>query len=251
MEKLKAILIDDENSGLSALNEKLQRHCPLVEVIKLCDTSTKGIEAINTLHPDLVFLDVEMPVMNGFVLLQHLEFKNFALIFVTAYDQYAINAIRYSAIDYLLKPVDVDELKQAVERVIEKKGIVDHGKEKLELLIENFNSEKKRFKRIAIPDRDGLQLVNIENIVYLEAQANYTQIFLLSGSRLTVSRTLKEYEELLPADTFVRIHHSFIININFVEKYIRGDGGQVVLSNKSVLDVAKRKKHEFLKAIGY
>src|SRR5215831_16711052 len=121
MEKLKAILIDDESSGLGALYEKLQKYCPQVEVLQTCDTAEKGIAAINNLKPDLVFLDVEMPFMNGFVLVQHLQYKNFELIFVTAYDQYAIKAIRYSALDYLLKPVEVEELKAAVEKAMEKR----------------------------------------------------------------------------------------------------------------------------------
>ena len=251
MEKLRAILIDDESSGLTALYEKLQRHCTQVEVMQLCDTAEKGIAAIETNKPDLVFLDVEMPVMNGFVLLQHLEYKNFELIFVTAYDQYAIKAIRYSALDYLLKPVQVDELKAAVEKALEKKQTTETGNPGLNLLLENLLLEKKKFKRIAIPARDGLQFVKIEDIIYLEASVNYTLIYLFGGEKLVASRTLKEFEELLSPDFFVRIHHSYIINVNCVEKYIRGEGGQVVLSNNVTLDVAKRKKQEFLKAIAY
>lgn len=251
MEKLRAILIDDESSGLSSLYEKLQKHCPQVEIMQQCDTAAKGIAAIDTLRPDLVFLDVEMPVMNGFVLLQYVAYKNFELIFVTAYDHYAIKAIRYSALDYLLKPVEVDELKAAVKKAIEKRQVTETGNPGLELLLENMVLEKKKFKRIAIPARDGLQFVKIEDIIYLEASANYTLIYLPGNVKLTASRTLKDFEELLPQDNFVRIHHSYIINVNCVEKYIRGEGGQVVLSNNAVLDVAKRKKHEFLKAIGY
>jgi two-component system LytT family response regulator len=251
MEKLKAILIDDENSGLSALYEKLQKHCPQVEVLQTCDTAEKGIQAINSLEPDLVFLDVEMPVMNGFVLLQHLQFKSFELIFVTAYDHYAIKAIRYSALDYLLKPVEVDELKAAVDKALEKRYGSQPDNPRLDLLLENLVLEKKKFKRIAIPAGDGLQVVKIDDIIYLEASANYTLIYLAGGTKLTASRTLKDFEELLPPDVFVRIHHSYIINVNCVEKYIRGEGGQVVLSNNVVLDVAKRKKQEFMKAIGY
>lgn len=250
MEKLKAILIDDESSGLSALYEKLQKYCPQVEVLQLCDTAEKGIHAINSLRPDLVFLDVEMPVMNGFVLVQHLQNKNFELIFVTAYDHYAIKAIRYSALDYLLKPVEVEELKAAVEKAMEKKFGAQSGNPRLDLLLENLVFEKKKFKRIAIPASDGLQVVKIEDIIYLEASANYTMIFLTDGIKLIASRTLKDFEELLPTDVFVRIHHSYIINVNCVEKYIRGEGGQVVLSNRAVLDVAKRKKQEFMKALG-
>lgn len=251
MEKLRAILIDDEISGLSALYEKLQRHCPEVEVLRQCDAAENGITAIETLRPDLVFLDVEMPVMNGFVLLQNLEYKNFELIFVTAYDQYAIKAIRYSALDYLLKPVEVDELKAAVEKALEKKHVTEAGNPSLNLLLENLMLEKKKFKRIAIPSRDGLQFVKIEDIIYLEASVNYTLIYLTGGVKLTASRNLKEFEELLPSDIFVRIHHSYIINLGCVEKYIRGEGGQVKLSNNVILDVAKRKKQEFLRAIGF
>lgn len=251
MGKLRAILIDDERSGLRSLYEKLQKHCPAVEVLEQCDTAEKGITAIDTLRPDLVFLDVEMPVMNGFVLLQHVVYKNFELIFVTAYDHYAIRAIRYSALDYLLKPVEVDELKAAVQKADEKRDMTKSGNQGLDLLLENIAMEKRRFRRIAIPSRDGLQLVKIDDIIYLEASVNYTLIYLQDQHKLTASRTLKEFEELLPADNFIRIHHSFIININCVEKYIRGEGGQVVLTNNARLDVAKRKKHEFLKAIGY
>ena len=251
MEKLRAILIDDESSGLTALYEKLQRHCAQVEVLHLCDTAEKGIAAIESTRPDLVFLDVEMPVMNGFVLLQHLEYKNFELIFVTAFDQYAIKAIRYSALDYLLKPVEVEELKAAVEKALEKKHTTETGNLGVNLLLENLMLEKKKFKRIAIPARDGLQFVKIEDIIYLEASVNYTMIYLSGGERLIASRSLKEFEELLPQDNFVRIHHSYIINVNCVERYIRGEGGQVVLSNNVTLDVAKRKKQEFMKAIGY
>lgn len=250
MEKLKAILVDDESSGLRSLYEKLQRHCPHVEVLQLCDTAEKGIVAINSLEPDLVFLDIEMPVMNGFILLQNLHYKNFELIFVTAYDHYAIRAIRFSALDYLLKPVEVDELKMALEKAVVKKQSSHSHNPRLDLLLENLGAEKKKFRRIAIPQRDGVQLVKIEEIIYLEASVNYTILHLNGGGKIIASRNLKEYEELLPTEFFVRIHHSFIINVNYIEKYIRGEGGQVVLSNKTTLDVAKRKKQEFLRAIG-
>ena len=219
MEKLNAILIDDESSGLRSLSEKLQRCCPRVQVLQCCDTAEKGIEAINRLHPDLVFLDIEMPVMNGFILLQNIQYKNFELVFVTAYDHYAIRAIRYSALDYLLKPVEVDELQAAVEKAVNKKQFSSSPNLRLDLLLENLGTEKKRFQRIAIPQRDGVQLVKIEEIIYLEASVNYTILHLNGGTRLLASRNLKEYEELLPAEFFVRIHHSFIINVNYVEKY--------------------------------
>ena len=244
---LKAILIDDDQSNLNVLNERIAKHCPQVEVVALCDNAIDGKKAIEEQQPDIVFLDIEMPVMNGFVMLQQLTFRNFALIFVTAYDHYAIKAIRYSAIDYLVKPVDIEELKAAVEKAAENRKNLS-GQSQLELLLDNIH--KKQTRRISIPTAEGLQFINIDDIVYLEASDNYSIIYLNSKQKFIVSRTLKDFEELLPAETFVRIHHSSIINKNYVEKYIRGDGGQVVMRNGNVLDVSKRKKSEFLQAIG-
>lgn len=247
---LKAILVDDEESNLSSLKEKLNRHCPQISIVATCDSAQKGIAAINSLQPDIVFLDIEMPVMNGFLMLQELSYKNFELIFTTAYDHYAIKAIRYSALDYLVKPIDIEDLKIAVQRAEEKK-LNQTSNHRLELLLENLSPKKNNFQRIAIPTAEGLQFVKVDDIVYLEANVNYTHIFLKGGEKYVVSHTLKDFEEMLDPETFLRIHHSHIINKNYAEKYIRGEGGQVVLSNGIVLDVAKRKKTEFLKAIGY
>jgi two-component system, LytTR family, response regulator len=247
---LKTILIDDEESSLSALKEKLMAHCPQVNMIALCDNAAKGIEAIDTLHPDIVFLDIEMPVMNGFVMLQQLAYKNFELIFTTAYDHYAIKAIRYSALDYLVKPVEIEELTAAVQKAEEKRNR-SYPNPQIELLVEQLINKKNPFSRIAIPTTEGLQFIKVEDIVYLEASVNYTHFFTIDKRKYIVSRTLKDFEDMLPPEIFLRIHNSYIINKNFVEKYIRGEGGQVVLSNGVSLDVAKRKKSEFLKAIGY
>ena len=245
---LRAVLIDDDQSNLSALSEKLSKHCPQVEIIGRCDNAQEGIETIEREKPALVFLDIEMPVMNGFVLLQQLKYRNFGLIFVTAYDHYAIKAIKYSALDYLVKPVEIDDLKAAIAKA-EANNENRNGQLQLELLLEHLN--KKQPKRITIPTSDGLHFINIDNIIYLEASNNYTQIYLATDQKFLVSRTLKEFEEMLPSDPFVRIHHSIIVNKHYVEKYIRGDGGQVVMRHGRVLDVSKRRKTEFLKAIGY
>lgn len=245
-----AILIDDEESNLSSLKEKIGRHCRQVNIVATCDSAYKGIAAIESLHPDLVFLDIEMPVMNGFLMLQELGYKDFELIFTTAYDHYAIKAIRYSALDYLLKPIDIDDLKTAVQRAEDKKG-KHTANRRLELLLENLSPKKQSYQRIAVPTVEGLQFIKVSEIVYLEANINYTHIFMNGGEKHIVCHTLKDLEEMLDADTFLRIHHSYIINKTFAEKYIRGEGGQVVLSNGIRLDVAKRKKSEFLKAIGF
>jgi two-component system LytT family response regulator len=246
---LTAILIDDQENSLGSLTKKLLNHCPEVSIVAACTHAEKAIELIDSLRPDLVFLDIEMPVMNGFVMLQQLSYKNFELIFTTAYDHYAIRAIRFSALDYLVKPIDVEELSSAVQRAAAKRSLTKSSQQ-LELLLENLVPKKSGFRRIAIPSVEGLQFVKVEDIIYLEANTNYTHIF-LENRKYIVSHTLKDFEEMLPADTFLRIHNSWLINKNYVEKYIRGEGGQVVMTNGVALDVSKRKKPEFLKAIGY
>jgi two-component system LytT family response regulator len=188
--------------------------------------------------------------MNGFTMLQQLHNRDFELIFITAYDHYAIKAIRFSALDYLIKPVEVDELKAAVEKAVQKSKH-SAGNQRLELLLQNLMNEKKEHQRIAIPSMEGLQFINMDDIIYLEAQSNYTLIYLKDSYKLTVSKTLKDFEELLPSAVFIRIHHSHIINRNAVEKYIKGGGGQVQMKNGITLDVARRKKDEFMKAIRY
>ena len=247
---LTAILIDDEESNLSSLKEKLAKHCPEVNILATCDNTSQCIEKIDSLKPDLIFLDIEMPIMNEFVMLQQLTFKNFELIFTTAYDHYAIKAIRFSALDYLLKPIEIEELKAAVKKAEEKRNRSVPNPQ-LELLLEHLKLKKHSFRRIAIPTTEGLQFIKVDDIIYMEASINYTKFFLTHDQKYTVSKTLKEFEEMLPDDIFLRIHNSYLINKNCVEKYIRGDGGQVVLSNGTTLDVSKRKKADFLKAIGY
>ncbi len=247
---LSAIIIDDESSSRNALRQKLNNHCTDIKIIAECENGEEGIKNIEAKKPDIVFLDVEMPRMNGFTMLQQLKDKNFEIIFITAYDQYAIKAIRYSALDYLVKPVEIDELKNAVNRAVEKINTAKPN-DRLGLLLENIVNEKTKFKRIAIPTAQGLQFIKIEDIIYLEASGNYTKFHLCNNIKYTVSKTLKEFEDILPADIFIRIHNSYVLNKNYVEKYIRGDGGQVVLSDGAVLDISKRKKSEFLKAIGY
>ena len=247
---LRAILVDDEANSLSALQQKLIEHCPQVDIIGTYTKPAECIDSINQLKPDLVFLDIEMPGINGFKLLQEVSYKNFEPVFVTAYDHYAIKAIRFSALDYLVKPVDIDELKGSVERAEQKKSN-NSTNERLDLLLDHISNPKKDFKRIVIPSQDSLRFIRIDEIIYLEANMNYTHIYMSGNEKYVVSRTIKEYEDLLPESTFIRIHNSYIINKDFLEKYERGEGGQVIMSNGVRLDVSKRKKADFLKAIGY
>ena len=247
---LTAIIIDDETNSRKALRKKLSDHCTGVNIIAECENGEDGIKCIEENNPDIVFLDVEMPRMNGFTMLQQLKNRDFELIFITAYDHYAIKAIKFSALDYLVKPVEVDDLKTAVQKAAQKRTLAS-GNDRLELLVQNLLNEKKEHHRIAIPSLQGLQFITISDIIYLEAQSNYTTIILNDSYKLTVSKTLKDFEELLPTSVFIRIHHSYIINRNAVEKYIKGEGGQVLMKNGVILDVARRKKDEFMKAIGY
>jgi two-component system LytT family response regulator len=240
---LTAIIIDDERKGRLALREKLHDYCPEINLLGEAADGKEGLHLILEQKPDIVFLDIEMPSMNGFEMLHLLPRKDFHLIFTTAYNQYAIKAIRYAAFDYLLKPVDIDELRSAIARVGELQG---HTEEKLQVLQQNLDT-RPLLGKIAIPTVDGLLFFDINDIVYLEAKSNYTAIHFINHPSLLASRTLKDFEELLPADMFFRTHHSFIINLRYIKRYIRGEGGQIELENGAYVAVARRKKDELLR----
>lgn len=248
MSSMTVILIDDESSSRNALRQKLQANCPDIEILAECENGEEGITAIEKHEPDIVFLDVEMPRMNGFVMLQQLQHRDFELIFTTAYDHYAIQAIRFSALDYLVKPIDVKDLLEAVDRVRQRKQQSGPNK-RIETLLHNLLDDQSQHHRLAIPSQEGLQFVDMSDIIYLEAESNYTYIYIQPSTRIIVSKTLKDFEELLPSMHFIRIHHSYIINKNHVNKYLRGDGGQVVMRNGKALDVSRRRKEEFLRII--
>jgi two-component system LytT family response regulator len=243
-----AIIIDDEQNGRISLKQKLVDYCPGLQLIGEAGSGKEGIQLIEQLHPDIVFLDIEMPGMDGFEMLKKLSGKDFHIIFTTAYDHYAIKAIKFAAFDYLLKPVDIEELKLAVERIANTQP--QNQIKKLEVLEQNLLANNA-LNKIAIPTIDGLLFFNTSDIIYLEAHSNYTEIHFVNSQKLTASRTLKEFEEMLPADKFFRPHHSHIINLQYIKRYTRGDGGHIELQNGTVVGVSRRKKDEFLKAIGY
>jgi two-component system LytT family response regulator len=249
MLSLTSVIIDDESSSRNSLRQKLNANCPEIKIIAECENAEQGIEAIENKFPDIVFLDVEMPRMNGLVMLQQLTNRNFELIFTTAYDHYAIQAIRFCALDYLVKPIEVEDLKTAISRAEQKKQ--QHtSNERIESLLHNLLIEKNQQQRLAIPSHEGLLFAELSELLYLEAESNYTVIFMTDGRKITVTRTLKDFEELLPPHVFIRIHHSHIINKNHIQKYIRGEGGQVIMKNGTILYISRRKKEEFLKSIG-
>ncbi len=245
---LTAIIIDDELNGRIALRQKLLDYCPTVEVIAEATNGREGLEVIQKHHPQLVFLDIEMPEMDGFQMLMQIPDKNFHLVFTTAYDHYAIKAIKYAAFDYLLKPIDIEELKITVER-ISKQPATEQFTKKLETLEQNFIT-KPFLNKIAIPTLEGLLFYDLSQIIRLEAQSNYTIIYFSGHPKLMASRTLKEFEEILPTDIFFRPHNSHIINLNYIKRYLKGDGGQVEMQNGDYILVSRRKKEEFLNVIG-
>ncbi len=243
---IKAILVDDEMHGLDTMNILLNDYCPEVQVVERCSSAKKALTAINALKPDLVFLDIEMPVMNGFELLEQFDEIAFAVVFTTSYDQYAIKAIRFSALDYLLKPVDPKELIAAIKKVKEKKNPPTN--EQLQLLINQLNNREGMIGRIAIPTTEGFELVPVDQIVYCEADDNYTRFYLKSKARILASRSLKEIEEQLKEHpSFVRVHHSYMANLNEVTKYVKGEGGYLVMSDGATVNVSRSRKEALLK----
>jgi len=246
---LTTIIIDDEPKGRLALREKLAAYCTNIQVVAEAADGREALTLIQQHHPQLIFLDIEMPVMNGFEMLNAIREKNFHIIFTTAYDQYAIKAIRYAAFDYLLKPVDIEELKNAVSK-IENIGNKNLGQQ-VELMQQNLQQPKRNFNKLAVPALDGLHFFDINTIVHIEAQSNYSTIYFSNNQKITASKTLKDFEDLLPDDLFFRVHHSHLINLQYIKRYIKGDGGQVELENGKFVDISRRKKDEFLKAIGH
>jgi len=243
---IKAIIIDDERHCLKTLSILLNEYCSNVQVIEQCDNSQKGLEAIRKLKPDLVFLDIEMPVMNAFEMLEQFNEISFAIIFTTSYDQYAIKAIRFSALDYLLKPIEPHELIRAVTRVQENRHLPDA--EQFQMLLKQIHGNTTGFNKVAVPTAEGFELISSDQVLYCEANDNYTHFYLKNKTKIIACRTLKEIEEQLQDfNFFVRVHNSFMVNLNEVTKYVRGEGGYLVMSNTATINVSRSRKDSLLK----
>lgn len=249
MEPLRTIIIDDNFNSLQNLEQKLSEFCPDIKVMATSQSPEEAIVLIRQLNPEVIFLDIEMPRMNGFRMLDELEEYDFDVVFTTAYNHYAVDAIRISAFDYLTKPIAIKDLQNAVERLVRTRD--QHTRERFELLRQSFGEQKRQEDRIAIPTGDGLEFIPIGDIVRIESNSNYSRIFLEGGRNLVVTRLLKDLESMLLPYRFYRIHHSHLVNLQYIRRYIRGDGGQIVLQNGDVIDVARRKKEEFLKLFGH
>ncbi len=242
MEKIQAIIIDDEERARNALSSLLREYCPDIEVITTCSNVPDGVLAINKHQPQVVFLDIEMPEYSGFELLDFIKDVTFEIIFVTAYSQYAIKAFEVSATDYILKPVDIDALQKAVEKIKLNQQNSSLNK-RLELLREAFTNDE--ISKIALPMADGLLFIEVKDIILLEADGAYTYVYLKNGSKILVSKKLKFFELLLNSrPLFFRPHRSYIININCIKNYNRGEN-QLIMDNQHLVTISRDMKSEF------
>lgn len=246
MNNIDAIIIDDEERARDTLFSLLDMYCPGINIVAKCPSVPEGVIAINNLRPKLVFLDIEMPEYNGFELLNFFRDIDFEIIFVTAYNDFALKAFEVSAVDYILKPVDIDKLKNAVEKA-EKRIFSGLQNNKFDVLKETYKTQQ--FNKIALPVSEGLFFVDIMDIVYLEADGSYTEVWMKDGNKYTVSKKIKFFEDVLVyRPTFFRSHRSYIVNINFIKKYSKSDNA-LILDNGKVIVISRDRKSEFEKQL--
>lgn len=246
---LKAILIDDEIDSLESLEAEINAYCENVEVMCLCSTPVDGLKAITELQPDVVFLDIEMPGMNGFEMLRKLDKISFDVIFVTAYDEFAVHAFEFNAVEYLLKPVLKSKLVQAVDKV---QGRKNHqfDQSNLDALINNISMQiGAGIKNIALPTSEGFEFVPLEDIIFVKAESNYCWVHLSNGNKHLLAKTLKQMESLILGPQFFRSHQSYLVNFNYAKRYVRGQGGYIVLNDSTQIPVSRAKKEELLQRL--
>ena len=246
---ISAIIIDDEQHARNTLKAMLMRYFPeKIQIIASVESVKEGVFAIHKLHPDLVFLDVEMPGENGFKLFDYFDQTPFSVIFTTAYQNFAIDAVKVAALDYILKPVNFVDLQEAIS-LFEKRKAKGISPDHIEKLLNTLSSSNDPKSKIALPTFTGYQLEKINSIVYCEADQNYTKIITIRDETILVSKPISYLEEILPQDNFFRIHKSYLVNLNFIKEYRRSEGFQVILENGTTLDVATRRNQDFLKAL--
>lgn len=242
---IKCVLVDDESNSLEMMEWLLKTYCPQVSIEAMCGSAESGIKAINSFRPDVVFLDIEMPHMNGFDMLEQFERLSFDVVFCTAYDQFAIKAFKYSALNYLLKPVDPEDLKETLRRIEQKRAIPT--KEQIDLLMSGIrDSQKPTVQRIALTANDGLIFVSTSDILYCQAESNYTSVVLTNNRKILVSRVLKDIDEALSGPDFYRVHNSFLVNLNHIQKFVRGDGGYVIMNDGKSIGISRSRRQDFM-----
>lgn len=241
---IKAILVDDEVSCTDVLHWQLETYCPSVKVLCECNSPEDAIEKIKSLQPDVIFLDIEMPGMNAFEMLNVLKPFSFGVIFTTAYNQFAVQAFKEKAIDYLLKPIEKSDLIAAVEKLMQKEKT--KSSEKMEELLLLFKEQMKLSKKVALPTNDGISFLNVDQIVRVESDSNYSYVFLEKGEKVCITKTLKQIEESLEGQPFYRVHQSHLVNLNHIVKYMRDGGGYLVMSDNTTITVARQRKDGFM-----
>lgn len=242
---MNAILIDDEEDGRTVLKTLLNKYHPKIKIVAEAINGIDGAEQIRKHQPDFVFLDVDMPLCDGFEMLNTFDTIDFEIVFTTAYNEYAIKAFKYSAFDFLLKPVNLDELNATINR-LHNRLTVRKNADPIKDLLQLLKSNQQGIKKIAINSHEGFEIIDVSNIILLEAEGSYTKFYLKNNIQHLSSSGIGEYEDMLDPHVFIRVHKSFIININEVKKYIKGDGGSVILSNEKEAFLSKRKKESFL-----
>ncbi len=243
--KLKTIIIDDEQNAVDFISSVISEYCPELEVAGKAFDVDEGVQRILEIKPDLVFLDVEMPNGTGFDLLTHFPEKDFDVVFITAFNHYAIKAIKFSAVDYILKPVNISEFIEAVKKVIQKRvNASSHSNENLKVLIENLKSSTP--SRLAIPTADGMEYLNPREIIRIEADRSYSWFYLTGDRKILVSKNLKEFQDLLGDRNFFRAHNSFLINLKYVKKFVRKEGGYIEMQDGAQIPVSRNRKDLFL-----
>lgn len=258
MQKMvRAVIVEDEKNSQELLKALVGEYCEGIEIVGIAGSVADALALIEKEKPDLVFQDIELPDGDGFQVLEKVSKLDFDVIFTTAYDQYAIKAFKFAATDYILKPIDIDELRTATARVVEKHQQATPAtqaepaatKENLQFLVQQIRNPQQQLKRIVLPTAIGFTVVNPDDIIRCESDRNYTYIFLADKRRILVSKTIKEYEEMLEEHNFFRIHQSHLINLHYLKNYIRGRGGQVELTDGSIIDVSARRKSDFMRRL--
>ena len=244
MNSLRTIIVDDEKDAVNFIHSIINEYCPKLEVVGTAHSAKEAAKLIIEKNPDLVFLDVEMPHGSGFDLLANFPGKAFDVIFITAFNHYAIKAIKFSAVDYILKPININEFITAVDKVIENKTNHQHQQTDFSMLLENVRSSLPG--KLAIPTSEGMEYLNTKEIIRIEADRSYSWFYLMDRRKLLVSRNLKEYQELLSDRNFFRTHNSHLINLEHVKKYIRHEGGAIELIDGSQVPISRGKKDLFL-----
>jgi two-component system, LytTR family, response regulator len=245
---IKAIIVEDEKMSRETLRRLLEKYCPTVEVVAEADGYRKGIEEIRKYHPDVIFLDIQMPDGSGFRLLEELDDIDFEIIFTTAFDQFAIKAIKFSALDYLLKPIIPQDLTEAIIRV-EKKKAEKARKKNLEVIPESSTTQDEKSRKIILSTSEMIHVISIDDIIRCESDNYYTYFYFTDGRKLLVSKTLKENEELLSQHNFIRPHKSHLVNVKYIKSYIRQDGGYILMTDDTRIPVSRRKKDKIMEII--